>query len=58
MAKAFEDHTMNGSLLTARTAGTESTAKTTSVASTSMSTTNSGVAMRRPSFLVNSFCPS
>ena len=59
MAKAFDANTMNCSRLTARTAGTESTAKITSVASISTSTANSGVASRLPSMLaVNSFCPS
>ena len=46
IANAFELNTMNGSWLTARTAGTESTAKITSVASTRTSTANSGVASR------------
>ena len=61
MAKAFEAKTMNCSRLTARTAGTESTAKTTSVASMSTSTANSGVASRSlplRSSWVNSFWPS
>ena len=48
MAKAFDEKTMNGSWLTASTAGTLSTAKITSVASTSTSTANSGVASRLP----------
>ena len=39
-------NTMNCSRLTARTAGTESTANTTSVVSMSTSTANSGVASR------------
>ena len=39
---------MNGSVVTAKIAGIESTAKIRSVNSTSSSTTNSGVAMRRP----------
>ena len=46
MANAFDANTMNGSRLTASTAGTESTANTTSVASMSTSTANSGVARR------------
>ena len=49
---------MNGSRLTARTAGTESTANTTSVASMSTSTANSGVATRLAFRRVNSFWPS
>ena len=48
MAKAFEANTMNCSRLTARTAGTESTAKITSVVSMSTSTANSGVASSLP----------
>ena len=47
IANAFDANTMNGSRLTARIAGTESTANTTSVVSTSTSTTNSGVASQR-----------
>ena len=58
MAKAFEANTMNGSRLTARIAGTESTANTTSVASMSTSTANSGVATRLAFRGVNSFWPS
>ena len=46
MAKAFELKTMNCSRLTARIAGTESTANTTSVVSIRTSTANSGVASR------------
>ncbi len=49
MAKAFDVNTRNGSRVTARMAGIESTAKTTSVSSTMTSATNSGVAYRRPS---------
>ena len=48
MAKAFEANTMNGSRLTARIAGIESTANTTSVVSIRISTANSGVASARP----------
>jgi hypothetical protein len=58
MAKAFELNTMNFSRLTARIAGTESTANTTSVASTSTSTANSGVATRLALRRVKSFWPS
>ena len=58
MAKAFEANTMNGSRLTARMAGTESTANTTSVASMRTSTANSGVATRFAFSRVNSFWPS
>ena len=58
MAKALEAKTMNGSRLTARIAGTESTANTTSVASISTSTANSGVARRLAFSIVNSFWPS
>ncbi len=56
-ANAFDANTMNCSWLTARTAGTESTAKMTSVASISTSTANSGVASRLPFCFVNSFGP-
>ena len=58
MAKAFDEKTRNGSRLTARMAGTESTAKITSVASMRTSTVNRGVASRLPFSLVKSFCPS
>ena len=58
MAKALAANTMNGSRLTARMAGTESTANTTSVASISTSTANSGVASRFPVPRVKSFWPS
>ena len=58
MANAFDANTMNGSRLTARIAGTESTANTTSVASISTSTANSGVATRLAFCSVNSFWPS
>ena len=58
MANAFDENTMNCSLETASTAGTESTAKITSVASISSSTANSGVASRMPLRTVNSFWPS
>src|SRR4051794_9806339 len=44
IANAFDVNTMNCSLLTASTAGTESTANSTSVDSTSNSTAKSGVA--------------
>ena len=49
---------MNGSWLTASTAGTLSTAKITSVNSTRTSTANSGVASRLPLTLVNRSAPS
>ena len=58
MAKALDENTMNVSRLTARIAGTESTAKTTSVASMSTRTANSGVASFLPFSFVNSFWPS
>ena len=58
IANTFEVNTMNCSLLTASTAGTESTANSTSVDSTSNSTANSGVAQRLPSMRTNIFCPS
>ena len=48
IAKMFEVKTMNGSRVTAKMAGIESTAKTTSVASTTTSTRSSGVASRWP----------
>ena len=44
----FEVKTMNGSRVTAKIAGIESTAKTTSVASTTSSTGRSAVAYHRP----------
>ncbi len=44
MAKAFDVKTRNGSRVTARIAGIESTANTTSVNSTMTRATNSGVA--------------
>ena len=51
MANAFEVKTMKGSRLTARIAGTESTANTTSVLSIRIRTANSGVANRFPDLL-------
>ena len=45
----FDVKTMNGSLVTAKIAGIESTAKTRSVHSISTSTRSSGVATRLPS---------
>src|SRR3546814_20387501 len=58
MAKALDANTMNGSRLTARMAGTESTANTTSVASIRISTVNSGVARRLAPSRVKSFWTS
>ena len=46
MAKMFDVSTMNGSRLTLKTAGMESTAKATSVVSMTMRAMNSGVARR------------
>src|SRR4029079_11715969 len=57
IANAFDVNTMNCSLLTASTAGTESTANKTSVDSTSNSTANSGVAKRLPSVRTNMLWP-
>ncbi len=48
MAKALAVKTRNGSSVTAKMAGIESTANTTSVTSTSTSTASSGVASRAP----------
>src|SRR3990172_2858941 len=45
MAKMLEVNTMNGSVVMASTAGTESTANTTSVDSITASTSRSGVAI-------------
>ena len=45
----LEVKTRNGSRVTPKIAGMESTAKTTSVVSTTSSTTSSGVALSRPS---------
>ena len=50
--------TMNGSLLMASTAGTESTAKTRSVVSRANSTMKSGVAINLPPCRTKNFCPS
>ena len=44
MAKILEVNTMNGSRVTAKIAGIESTANTRSVSSIATSTSNSGVA--------------
>ena len=49
IANAFEVNTRNGSRVTARIAGIESTANTTSVNSTITRATNNGVANVRPS---------
>src|SRR5690606_33406890 len=46
MAKMLEVNTISGSRVSAKIAGTESTANTTSVASSTSSTTSSGVACR------------
>src|SRR3989338_475804 len=48
MAKMLEVNTMNGSVVMASTAGTESTANTTSVDSITASTSRSGVAIHPP----------
>ena len=58
IANAFEVKTMNGSCVTAKIAGIESTANTTSAKSTSSSVTNSGVAARVPSTIVKKRSPS
>ena len=58
MANAFDVKTMNGSCVTAKIAGIESTANTTSAKSTSSSVTNSGVAARAPSTIVKKRSPS
>ena len=58
MAKAFDENTMNGSLDTAKTAGTESRAKITSVNSTTTRVANSGVAARLALTLVKKWSPS
>ena len=49
---------MNGSWVTAKIAGIESTAKMMSVVATTTKTATSGVAMRLPSSLVMSLTPS
>ena len=46
----FEVKTMNGSRVTAKIAGIDSTANTTSVTSMQTRTSSIGVAYRRPSF--------
>ena len=48
MAKTLEVKTMNGSVVTAKMAGMESTAKMRSVVSTAISASSSGVAARPP----------
>ena len=48
---------MNGSVVTASTAGMESTAKITSAVSTTTSATSSGVASRRPPSLTTNRWP-
>ena len=58
MAKTFEVKTMNGSRVTPKIAGIESTANTTSVTSTTTRTRSSGVASRRPSMRVKNLSPS
>ena len=44
MANMFEEKTMNGSVVTPKTAGTESTANTMSLSSMQVKTSRSGVA--------------
>src|SRR5829696_7775072 len=58
IAKMFEVKTMSGSFVTAKIAGTESTAKITSVASRKTRATSSGVAKFLPSIRVKNFPPS
>ena len=48
MAQTFDVNTMSGSRVSAKMAGTESTANTTSLTSRNTSATSSGVACRRP----------
>jgi len=55
IAKAFDAKAMYCSFVTAKTAGTESTAKMTSVISTNTRTARSGVARRLPLTLVHSY---
>ena len=50
IANAFDVKTRNGSSVTPKIAGIESTAKMMSVVSTTTSTARSGVAIRTPSF--------
>jgi len=54
----FDVNTMNGSRVTAKMAGIESTAKMTSVTSTRISAMSSGVATRRPFSIVRKREPS
>jgi hypothetical protein len=53
----FDVNTMNGSRVTANTAGMESTAKSTSVLSITSSTMKSGVAERTPFSTTKNFSP-
>ena len=57
MAKALLVKTRNGSWVTAKIAGMESTAKMMSVVSTRTRTMNSGVATHLPAFFTQNFCP-
>jgi hypothetical protein len=50
MANAFDVNTRNGSSVTAKMAGIESTANNTSVVSTATRTASSGVATVRPAW--------
>ena len=56
-AKAFAVKTRNGSCVTAKMAGIESTAKMMSVVSTSTRTASSGVASHFPPCLTQNRCP-
>ena len=57
MAKALLVKTRNGSWVTAKIAGIESTAKTRSLTSTMISTVSSGVAAHRPFSLIQNLAP-
>jgi len=57
IAKMFDVKTMSGSLVSAKIAGTESTAKTMSLSSRKSSATSRGVAHRRPSRRTKKRCP-
>ena len=58
IAKALDVNTRNGSWVTAKMAGIESTAKTMSVTSTRTRTASNGVASRRPLTRVQNRAPS
>lgn len=57
MAKALDVKTRNGSVVTAKMAGMESTAKSTSVVSTTTRAASSGVASHRPPSRTKKRCP-